>query len=80
MNKEKRETKLKIRFYFMSLWLLFLLITIVTIRKPEFTGDETLKEIIILSKSKYYLNNIPRLINYKYIDGFFYKVRVEWGK
>lgn len=49
MNKEKRKTKLKIRFYFMSLWLLFLLITIVTIRKPEFTGDETLKEIIILS-------------------------------
>ena len=44
MNKEKMKTKLKIRFYFMSLWLLFLLITIVTICKPEFIGDETLKE------------------------------------
>lgn len=49
MDKEKMKTKLKIRFYFMSLWLLFLLITIVTICKPKLIGDETLKEIMILS-------------------------------
>lgn len=48
VNKEKNTTKLKIRFYFMSLWLLFLLITIVAFVKPELAETETIKDIIIV--------------------------------
>lgn len=59
MNKEKNTTKLKIRFYFMSLWLLFLFITIVSFVKPELTGTETIKDIIIV----YLKSNILSIIS-----------------
>lgn len=59
MNKEKNTTKLKIRFYFMSLWLLFLFITIVAFVKPELTGTETIKDIIIV----YLKSNILSIIS-----------------
>lgn len=59
MNKEKNTTKLKIRFYFMSLWLLFLLITIVAFVKPELAGTETIKDIIII----YLKSNILSIIS-----------------
>ena len=59
MNKEKNTTKLKIRFYFMSLWLLFLLITIVAFVKPELAGTETTKDIIII----YLKSNILSIIS-----------------
>lgn len=59
MNKEKNTTKLKIRFYFMSLWLLFLLITIVAFVIPELAGTETIKDIIII----YLKSNILSIIS-----------------
>lgn len=59
MNKEKNTTKLKIRFYFLSLWLLFLLITIVAFVKPELAGTETIKDIIII----YLKSNILSIIS-----------------
>lgn len=60
MNKEKNTTKHKIRFYFMSLWLLFLFITIVAFVKPELTGTETIKDIIIV----YLKSNILSIISF----------------
>lgn len=59
VNKEKNTTKLKIRFYFMSLWLLFLLITIVAFVKPELSRTETIKDIIII----YLKSNILSIIS-----------------
>lgn len=78
MNKEKIKTKLKIRFYFMSLWLLFLLITIVTICKPELIGDETLKEIIILYIKANVISIISLVLSIISISMFFF-TKYEWG-
>ncbi|MCQ2470415.1 MAG: hypothetical protein MJ147_00075 [Clostridia bacterium] len=49
MRNTKNKTKLKIRFYFMSLWLLFLLVSILAAKKPETISSKTIIEIIILS-------------------------------
>ncbi len=59
VNKEKNTIKLKIRFYFMSLWLLFLLITIVAFVKPELAGTETIKDILII----YLKSNILSIVS-----------------
>lgn len=60
MNNEKKKIKLKIRFYFMSLWLLFIFITIVMFDKPYLTGNETIKDVIIL----FLKSNISSIVSF----------------
>lgn len=59
MKKNKTKTLLKVRFYIISLWLLFLLITIVVFVKPKLAGTETIKDIIIV----YLKDNIFSIIS-----------------
>ena len=52
MKKHNSNSSLKIRFYIMSLWLLFFLVAICTISIPCFEGIQTIKGKIILILSE----------------------------
>ena len=52
MNNHKSNSLLKIRFYVMSLWLLFFLVAICTISIPNFEGVEAIKQKIVLVLSE----------------------------
>lgn len=52
MNNHKSNSLLKIRFYVMSLWLLFFLVAICTITIPNFEGVEAIKQKIVLVLSE----------------------------
>ena len=48
MKKNNAKTLLKVRFYIISLWLLFFLVAICTMEIPSFVESQTIKQKIIL--------------------------------
>lgn len=48
MKKNNAKTLLKVRFYIISLWLLFFLVAICTVEIPSFVESQTIKQKIIL--------------------------------
>lgn len=77
MKKHNSNGSLKIRFYIMSLWLLFLLVAICTISIPSFDGIQTIKGKIALILSE---NIFPIILIMMCIVCFFLLLitKYEW--
>ncbi len=77
MKKHNSNGSLKIRFYIMSLWLLFLLVAICTISIPSFDGIQTIKGKISLILSE---NIFPIILIMMCIVCFFLLLitKYEW--